>query len=54
MANRSRLLNEQEIRACTVGEVEPLAGKIVIVDYDPKWRESAAVEDPGTSSRARW
>ena len=28
---------EEQIRAATVGELTPLAGHIVIVDYDPEW-----------------
>ena len=29
--------SEQEIRAYTVGELKPLSGRILIVDYDPDW-----------------
>lgn len=32
-------LTEQEIRNCTVGNLQPLGGKIQIVDYDPLWPE---------------
>jgi GrpB-like predicted nucleotidyltransferase (UPF0157 family) len=32
-------LTEDEIRKCTIGALAPLAGKIVIVDYDPQWPE---------------
>lgn len=32
-----RPLTEQEIRAHTIGELQPLSGKILIVDYDPQW-----------------
>ena len=28
---------EEEIRAATVGELKPLAGPIVLVEYDPAW-----------------
>jgi GrpB-like predicted nucleotidyltransferase (UPF0157 family) len=28
-----------ELRKCTVGELQPLSGKILIVDYDPRWPE---------------
>ena len=34
-----RPLTEEEIRAAHVGEVKPLDGRIVIVDYDPQWAE---------------
>jgi GrpB-like predicted nucleotidyltransferase (UPF0157 family) len=30
-------LTEDELRAITVGELRPLAGKIEIADYDPAW-----------------
>jgi GrpB-like predicted nucleotidyltransferase (UPF0157 family) len=32
-------LTEEEIRAKTVGELKPLSGRILIVDYDPRWSE---------------
>jgi GrpB-like predicted nucleotidyltransferase (UPF0157 family) len=32
-------LTEEQIRASTVGELRPLSGRIVIVDYDPRWPE---------------
>src|SRR5215469_3483393 len=28
---------EEELRASTVGELMPLDGQIVLVDYDPEW-----------------
>ena len=28
---------EEEIRAHTIGELKPLSGRILIVDYDPHW-----------------
>jgi hypothetical protein len=28
---------EEELRAITVGELRPLAGKIEIAEYDPAW-----------------
>ena len=39
---------EEEIRACTIGELAPLAGPIVLADYDPEWpgrfeREAARI-----------
>jgi GrpB-like predicted nucleotidyltransferase (UPF0157 family) len=30
-------VNEDELRAVTVGELRPLAGPIVLADYDPEW-----------------
>lgn len=41
-------LTEEELRAVTIGELQPLAGKIQVVDYDPQWpalyeREAAQV-----------
>jgi GrpB-like predicted nucleotidyltransferase (UPF0157 family) len=30
-------MNEEELRAVVVGELRPLAGAIVLVDYDPEW-----------------
>lgn len=43
-----RPLTEDEIRAATVGELKPLTGRIVLVEYDPVWprlfeREAARV-----------
>jgi GrpB-like predicted nucleotidyltransferase (UPF0157 family) len=32
-------MTEEEIRALTVGELKPLSGRILIVDYDPQWHE---------------
>ncbi len=39
---------EDEIRACTIGELTPYAEKVEVVDYDPRWparfeREAARV-----------
>lgn len=41
-------LTDEQIRAATIGELRPLAGKIQVVDYDPHWpqlyeREAARV-----------
>lgn len=36
--------SEEEIRAYTIGELKPLSGRIVIVDYDPHWPELFASE----------
>jgi GrpB-like predicted nucleotidyltransferase (UPF0157 family) len=43
-------LTDEEIRAHTIGELKPLNGRIVIVDYDPEWpvlfaREAARIYD---------
>jgi GrpB-like predicted nucleotidyltransferase (UPF0157 family) len=32
-------MTEEQIRAAAVGEVRPLSGPIVLVDYDPEWPE---------------
>ena len=37
--NRDRPSTEEQIRAHTIGELRPLSGKILIVDYDPRWLE---------------
>jgi GrpB-like predicted nucleotidyltransferase (UPF0157 family) len=38
--NISTPLTEEQIRAHTIGELdEPLSGRILIVDYDPRWPE---------------
>jgi GrpB-like predicted nucleotidyltransferase (UPF0157 family) len=37
-------LTEEQIRAYTIGELKPLSGRILIVDYDPRWREMFARE----------
>ncbi|HKV46533.1 MAG TPA: GrpB family protein [Candidatus Acidoferrales bacterium] len=31
------VLSEEELRACTIGELQPLVGGIRIVDADPEW-----------------
>jgi GrpB-like predicted nucleotidyltransferase (UPF0157 family) len=36
-ANDRTPLSEVEIRAHTIGELQPLSAKILIVDYDPQW-----------------
>jgi GrpB-like predicted nucleotidyltransferase (UPF0157 family)/uridine kinase len=38
-SSSSRPLTEEQIRAAHVGEVKPLHGRILIVDYDPQWAE---------------
>ncbi len=32
-------LTEDEIRTHTIGEMQPLSGRVLIVDYDPRWPE---------------
>jgi GrpB-like predicted nucleotidyltransferase (UPF0157 family) len=34
-----RPLTEEQIRAAHVEEVKPLSGRIVLVDYDPRWAD---------------
>jgi GrpB-like predicted nucleotidyltransferase (UPF0157 family) len=46
--DRRRSSSEAEIRAHTIGELKPLSGGILIVDYDPDWpvlftREAARI-----------
>ena len=43
-AARERVTTEEEMRAATIGPLQLLAGKIVIVDYDPRWPEQYATE----------
>jgi GrpB-like predicted nucleotidyltransferase (UPF0157 family) len=35
--NHPAPLTEEQIRAATIGELKPLAGRIPIVNYDPRW-----------------
>jgi ribosomal protein L11 methyltransferase len=37
-------LTEEQLRAVTVGELKPLSGQILIVDYDPDWPQLFAAE----------
>jgi GrpB-like predicted nucleotidyltransferase (UPF0157 family) len=37
-------LTEEQIHAHTIGELRPLSGRILIVDYDPRWPELFARE----------
>ncbi len=37
-------MTEEQIRAYTIGELKPLADRILIVDYDPRWPELFARE----------
>jgi hypothetical protein len=34
-----RPLTEEQIRTHTIGELKPLSGQILVVDYDPLWPE---------------
>jgi GrpB-like predicted nucleotidyltransferase (UPF0157 family) len=43
-------LTDEQIRAHTIGELQPLLGRILIVDYDPRWqtlyeREARRIRD---------
>jgi GrpB-like predicted nucleotidyltransferase (UPF0157 family) len=33
----NRPLTDEQIRAVTIGELQPVSGQILIVDYDPQW-----------------
>lgn len=35
--NATAPLTEEQMRACTIGELKPLSDKILIADYDPRW-----------------
>lgn len=35
---------EEQMRAVTIGELQPLAGRICVVDYDPDWPRQFAAE----------
>jgi len=37
--NQPAPLTEEQIRAHTIGEPQPLAGRILLVDYDARWPE---------------
>ena len=45
MTDRHMPLTDEQIRAAHVGEVEPLNGRILLVDYDPQWGELFERED---------
>jgi GrpB-like predicted nucleotidyltransferase (UPF0157 family) len=43
-------LTEEQIRACTIGELRTLSGRVPIADYDPRWpelfeHEAARIQD---------
>src|SRR5947207_11233689 len=37
-------MNEEELRAVVIGELRPLEGPLVLVDYDPEWPQRFARE----------
>ena len=39
MSDRHTPLTYEQIRAAHVGDVTPLSGRILLVDYDPRWPE---------------
>jgi GrpB-like predicted nucleotidyltransferase (UPF0157 family) len=39
LTDRHVPLTDEQIRAAQVGEVKPLNGRILLVDYDPQWAE---------------
>jgi len=39
LTDRHTPLTDEQIRAAHVGEVQPLNGRILLVDYDPRWAE---------------
>ena len=41
---QTRETTEEEMRAATIGPLQPLTGKVLIVDYDPDWPRQFAVE----------
>lgn len=41
---QTRVTSEEALRAVTVGALQPLAGKILIVEYDPDWPQQFALE----------
>lgn len=40
----ARVTTEEELRAVTIGALQPLNGRVLIVDYDPDWPRQFAVE----------
>ena len=44
LTDRHMPLTDEQIRAAHVGEVEPLNGRILLVDHDPRWAELFARE----------
>jgi hypothetical protein len=64
LTDTHRPLTEEQIRAAHVEELTPLSGRILLVDYDPRWpdlfereaarirpvlaKEALRIEHPGT------
>lgn len=40
----TRVTTEAELQAITVGALQPLNGKVILVDYDPAWPQQFALE----------
>lgn len=40
----TRVTTEAELRAVTIGALQPLVGKVLIVEYDPNWPQQFALE----------
>jgi GrpB-like predicted nucleotidyltransferase (UPF0157 family) len=40
----TRVTTEDELRAVTIGALQPLTGKVIVVDYDPAWPQQFAQE----------
>lgn len=38
-------MQEEELRAVTIGELKPYATKVVVVDYDPRWPDWFAEDE---------
>ncbi len=40
----TRVTTEAELRAVTIGALQPLVGKVLVVEYDPNWPQQFALE----------
>ena len=40
----TRVTTEDELRAVTIGALQPLVGKVLVVEYDPNWPQQFALE----------
>lgn len=40
----TRITTEAELRAVTIGALQPLTGKVIVVDYDPAWPQQFTQE----------
>ena len=40
----TRVTTEAELRAVTIGALQPLVGKVLVVEYDPNWPKQFALE----------